>query len=878
MVRVAAVLLVTLIACGGTDSARPGPVRPSPRPTGPLSTAPSTSGRLPDAVAPRNASLWLTVDPRRAEYSGRVRYELELRAAVPAIWLHQRGLTITSAELVTGGRTLPLRQIAGHGDDLLGLAIDGAPVGPATAHLNLRFRGRMGDTAGFFRQRQGSDWYAFTDFEPIDARSAFPCFDEPRWKIPWKVSLQVPPGDGAFGNARELRALHMKGWKRVTMAETRPLPSYLVAVAVGPFDVVEAAKSPTPVRFLLQHGERDTAPVAVQAAPRILASLADYMGGPSPYDKIDLVSVPRLNGAMENPGLVTVSRTILQVRAGPVTSPFHEERRRLLLGVLAHELAHLWFGDLVTMSGWEDLWLNEGLATWASDWVVARHEPAKAGEILEVADPSDAALLDREPTPRRVREPIHAQKDLSEIFSPMTYRKGGGVISTFHALLGDEGMQRALRRYVAAHADGNVSARDLAAALSEAAGRDLQPAVESLIDQPGIPLVEAELECRAGAHPAVTLRQSRWAPVGRSRAGRWHLPVCVGHAGVAEPVCTVLDEERGRVELPVSACPAWIHPNPDGRGYYEWSLPPAQLAALVARTDLHQRDQVDIAESVDAAVRAGALELGAGLDALLALARRGDLEVIRRSAGLWDLVDRAVVDPPQRRALAARLATYSQVARSVGVELHGDDDSARRELRARLVPLVGRDGNDATLQRAAFDWLDAWLRDVKGTRTPTPPELPVLYALAPLAGGAPLFERLVRAGRGLPSVAVGGFRDPALVDRALAPVTAGDVPPPTAFELLGALVTDPIAQARALPVALATYAVLAGRISDIDRPTTAGIFAGVCRAPARPAIETTLRDTLGDPLPTIAGEVLRTIDDCIAFRAHHLPAATAYFK
>ena len=888
-------LIVCLLAAGCARADRAPTAPPAAAAAGreiaPASPDPAPAGRLGDRVVPRAARLELDLDPDRVEFTGRIELELDLRAPVSAIWLHARALEIRGAVLLrAGGAPLGLAVLEppASDPDLLGLAIGGR-LGPGRAVLRIDYRGRLGDMVGLFRQWFEGRWYAYSDLEPIDARAAFPCFDDPRFKIPWRVVLRVPRGLEALSNAPAVARRAEGDRQIVEFAPTRPLPSYLVAVAVGPFEVATATRSRggPPIRVIAPRGHVGRGSHALVAAAGLLTRAEEFMGGPAGWPKLDFIAVPRFGGAMENPGLITVSQDILLLDEG-LEGEARRDRIALLLGVLAHEIAHLWFGDLVTMEHWTELWLNEGLATWMSDWMVRAFD-REAGALVEIADKARAARLDREVggAARSVRQPIRADREAGGQFGPLTYRKGGAIIATVEALIGRGALRRALRRYVAAHADGTATTADLAAALSTEAGRDLAPVLASLLDQPGIPLVEAALVCEAGMPPRVRLRQEGYAPLGapaeaaaRRRERRWQLPVCVRAAGVAVPACTVMTGERAELPLPLplDTCPAWIHPNPDERGYYQYTLPPAGMTALAA-APLTARELAGLADNTGAILRSGHLPLGAGLDTLAALARRGDQVAVARTLPTWRLIARSLVPPDRRAALGRRLAPLAPLARRIGTTSAPGDGTVTRALRAELVPLVAREAGERSLQRAALARLEAWLDD-RLDAAPPRAEMEVLYQVAAPAGGARLFERLLAAGRGRATVALVGFRDPALVRRALAGVAAGERAAPDALLLLAGFLADPVAHPVALPVALDTFAELAARLPDQARPRAARLFEAVCRPEDRARVAAVLDAVYraGGELHPAAAAVLAGIDECVAFRDHHAAAAARLLR
>ena len=338
-------------------------------------TAAPPSFRLGDAVVPVRQTLDLTIIPAEDEFSGVADIDLDVRQPQAVLWLNAADLTIQSATVRLGGQTLEARPVAG-GEDFAGFAL-AQPVPAGKAALHIVYRGKINtrSSSGIFKNKVGDSWYAYTQFESIDARRAFPCFDEPGFKIPWQVTLHVPSELMALSNTpSEAETGEPRGMKAVRFAATRPLPSYLVAFAVGPFEAVNAGTAgPTriPMRIITPRGMADQAKYAAEVTPQILNVLENYFGTPYPYSKLDSIAVPLFFGAMENPGLITYAEG--DILSAPAKDTL--DRQRGYASDAAHEMAHSWFGDLVTTAWWDDIWLNEAFATWMASKALERWQP-----------------------------------------------------------------------------------------------------------------------------------------------------------------------------------------------------------------------------------------------------------------------------------------------------------------------------------------------------------------------------------------------------------------------------------------------------------------------------------------------------------------------
>ncbi|HEY0097081.1 MAG TPA: M1 family metallopeptidase, partial [Archangium sp.] len=536
-------------------------VAPRPTPTSPAL-------RLPAAVRPTGYTVELTLDPAAPVFQGVVEMDLEVKEAAEALWLHGRHLTVREATLTVKGRSEVLTQVKGKGD-FLGFVAAGR-LEPGAAHLRIVYEGQLSDreVLGAFRAQEGGDWYAYTQFEPLGARRVFPCFDEPGFKVPWQLTFHVPKGNVAVTNTpvatEEPRA---DGGTTYRFARTQPLPSYLIAFGVGPFDFLEAKPSGEKgvrTRIVTPKGRATEGTYAGKVTPEILGHLERYFGIAYPYEKLDVMAIPLFGGAMEHPGLVTFN-------SGLILSKEKEDtlnRQRGFYNVQTHELAHQWFGDLVTMAWWDDLWLNEAFATWATPRIIESAQPTWDAPIERVRGRSYALGADSLVTARRIRQPIESQDDVLNAFDGITYGKGASVLAMVEGWLGRDVFQRGVRRHLRAHAHGNATAKDFLDALSAEAGQDVSGVLGSFLDQGGAPLVTTRLDC-SGKVPVVRLAQSRFLPLGSSGDAKqeWKVPLCVryGSGKGMGRACTVLEGESAELALPeAKACPTWVLPNADG--------------------------------------------------------------------------------------------------------------------------------------------------------------------------------------------------------------------------------------------------------------------------------------------------------------------------
>ncbi len=383
--------------------------------------------------------------------------------------------------------------------------------------------------------------------------------------------------------------------KEVRFGETKPLPSYLVAFAVGPFDVVETGpvgKNRRPSRIIVPRGRAAEAAYAASITPKLIEMLEDYFGTPYPYEKLDQIVVPLTTawGAMENAGMIAYGDFLLSPKEQD-TELLHRQRAE----VMEHEMSHQWFGDLVTTAWWDDIWLNEAFASWLSSKLLNEWKPewnikADAARTLYVMR-SDSLT-----TARKIRQPIEAPGDIANAFDGITYGKGEAVIGMFENYMGPKEFQRAIRQYLSEHAWGNATSEDLLATLDKVSGQGVGAAFSTFLNQVGFPVVSVKVSCTDTAHASAAstarleLEQRRFLPVGSPGAtdAVWSVPVCAswGDSGGTHQQCSLLTKASDHFDLKDSTgCQAWFFADANAAGYYAASYD-AELAQKLIKNGL----------------------------------------------------------------------------------------------------------------------------------------------------------------------------------------------------------------------------------------------------------------------------------------------------
>ena len=704
--------ILLLSGCGGGGTAVAPTVAPAQQaPAARALPAPPSAPhlRLGRDVVPTHYALDLTVAPTADGFDGTVDIDVALAGTTTGIWLNAAEIQVKDASIAFGGKTSPLKVLTNpEGDEShLGLGADRL-VGPGPARLHIVYRGKLqtNETQGVFKQQSGDDWYVTTQFEEIDARRGFPCFDDPSFKTPWAMTLRVPKGLVATANGRVIDKTTEGDLDVVKFSETKPLPSYLVAFAVGPFEIVDGGKtqSGVPVRIFAFKGRSGEAAYAAESTRQILETLEGYYGIPYPFEKLDEVPIPKTVsfGAMENPGMVTYVEGLLLARKEDDTLA-HQKR---YASVCAHELAHQWFGDLVTLAWWNDTWLNESFANWMEVKVIEKWQPTWGAEVDRVSQKSRSLDGDTLTTARAVRQPIESEHDIANAFDNITYGKGSALLAMFESWIGEDTFRTGVAAYLKAHSYGNATAADFFAAISAAAGKDVAPVMSSFLDQAGEPLVTAQLTCQKGQKPVLALEQKRNLLPGEKSDGRmWQIPVCVRYgAGATDGrACTLLGERTGSLELD-GACPAWVLPDAGSYGYYRSALAGDGLRNLIAnQTRLTLAEQVGLAGNLGALVRNATVPAGDALAALPALAPAREHHLAAEAVSLLRQIRGRLLPTKDRPAFARYVQKlFGARAHALGFVPKTGETADDMELRQQIVTLVAIDGEDKKLQAEAM--------------------------------------------------------------------------------------------------------------------------------------------------------------------------------
>ncbi len=853
--------------------------------------------RLPDTAAPVSYRVNLNLDPAKNDFAGSISIRLNVKRAMSVLWLNANQIKVQNATLTAGGKSFPAKTLAG-GEDFLGFAFD-SPIPAGAAEMKIDYTGaiRHGASAGIFEMEDGGEKYLFTQFESTDARDAFPCFDEPAYKVPWQLTLHVPASDKAVSNTPVTSGDNGLGTGTATynFKETKPLPSYLVALGVGPFEFVEAGtagKNHAPVRIVTPKGKANEAKYAAEVTATILTRLEEYFGVPFPYEKSDQVAIPVTFGfgAMENAGMVTYAQTLILAKPESDTVA----RQRSYASVAAHELAHQWFGDLVTTEWWNDIWLNEAFATWMEQKLIAEWKPEWKTRVEDVDSKLGAEQEDSLISARKIRQEIVSKDDISNAFDGITYQKGAAVIGMFENSMGSADFQKGVQSYVKHYAFKNATAPEFLDSLSSG-HQNVTKAFSTFLNQAGVPLVSLALDCKNG--PTLHLEQQRYLPLGSkgSEPQVWSIPVCVrygtGTAGKSE--CTQMTQASLDWKLKTQSCPAWVEANDRGVGYYRVDYQGGLLGALT-QGDVEQR--LSAPERVDFMGNAQSLAENGKLSSKDALALVNTFHAdpernVAESALTLALEPRANLVPENLQPNYQRflLKNFQARAEQLGWTPKPGEPDDIRLLRPSLLRAVATWGGDQTLAKQAQELTAKWFDDHSVI---DPNMTGAVLATAGYYGDKALYDRFLAEFKKTKDRqvqrrilgALTSFRDKESIESGFAAIGSGEVPFIEAAQLLFA------GQGQASTRNLA-FQNMKAHFDDLaaKRPQGGGFDAGArfpavgqsfCDAQSKTELQTFFEPRISKFTggPRALAQILEGIDLCIATKAAQEASVVSFLQ
>ena len=662
------------------------------------------SAQLPATVRPLHYDLDLTLRPELERFSGIVSIRVRVSEPVTRIWMHGLGLNVRKvhAQSVGGediGGTFQQRDEYGAAEVVLASVL---PAGDATLVFDYDAPFTTRGIDGLAKLIEKADTYVASYMFPNLARRVFPSFDQPGFKTPFDVHVTTDRDLVVLANAPERVTRSLPGeLKRVSFATTEPLPTYLVAMNVGPFDLVDwrpiapsaIRKRPVPLRAIAGRGKGGQLGYALENTGPILSVLESYFDAPYPFAKLDLAVIPVVTGAMENAAAITYAENyfLFDERASQV-------RKRSYAYVHAHEMAHQWFGNLVTPAWWDDIWLNESFATWMGNRAIREWAPDRGFDRETLRMGLSVMDKDSRVGARPLRQPIRTSQDIAGRWNPLVYDKGSAVLGMFEGYVGAEAFRKGVRLHMSRTPYGTVTSGDFLKALEAGAGSpEIARAFGTFVDQPGVPELSVRWHCE-GKELMLDVRQRRYVPLGSriSAQSQWSLPMCIAYdtgKGRAKH-CSLLQQPQATLSVAVEQCPRWVMPNAGGSGYYRISMERDALLGLVDQIDrLEPGEALALEDSLAAQVNAGRLEVAGYLGAVSKFAAHPAWDVAVAPLPELSWITRYLVTGERREHMRKHIrALYEPALQRVGVRGNTSFDRARPDeaslLRDALIPFL----------------------------------------------------------------------------------------------------------------------------------------------------------------------------------------------
>ncbi len=644
--------------------------------------------RLPTAIQPTMQSIILRVDPAQTAYSGQVEIQLTIDATVERIGIHQLGLNMTAITLSEGDNARRLQ--AEEGDWEINWLSDGSPIEAGQYQLSIIFDGQHStDSLGMHRVTFEGNEYIFTHFETMHARRAMPLFDEPSFKIPYQLTIVTPEGHTVVGNTPVASQGVEDGWQRVEFMRSKPTPGYLIAYAVGPLDRVPLRGMSVAGFIYTPKGRADKVGFVQRETPKLVSALEDYFGTDYPYRKLDFLAVPEFAiGAMENPGLITFRTDYLMLGDEAEGST-----AEAALSTIAHEVAHMWFGDLVSIQWWNDMWLKEAFASWMDTKTLDRIYPQfEAGLKLPQAE---SLATDQQTTTMAIRRTVRSSRDVNADIR-LNYAKGSALLGMLEDYVGADVWQQGVRIYMKAHAWGNAAETDLWEAMSKASGIDIGAIASTYLNQPGFAILDIDADGNVG--------QKRYLTYGMQAPDfEWRIPLSIKYKqnGEVRRTSYLLEEKAGRIDVPEDA--DWVFPDAGANGYFRWQIDSRQFQALLDDVgELTNREKIALLDNSSALLMAGRQSVAEHMFVVDSLLKDNHPLVFLKALEQLKWVADRFVDPSNADSFARLVdEKLSDRFREVGPETRPGDSQTLIQMRPRLLRVLGEYGSDTNVRAAA---------------------------------------------------------------------------------------------------------------------------------------------------------------------------------
>lgn len=527
--------------------------------------------RLDPNVRPTFQAIELNLNANKTQYNGSVQIKLEVEQPTSTFRFHAVEMTFDRIELQSKTGIISVETQTGKEGIILASTKEELSSGSYTFTIDFN-KSYNTKARGLYRMENNGQGYLFTEFEPTDARKAFPCWDEPSYKIPFQLTINIPHDQVAITNTPIESEQTTDNLKTLLYTKTQPIPTYLLAIAAGQLESVPIKNLSVPGRIYTIKGQSHLAEIAAETTASILAEIEKYFGMPYPYKKLDMVAIPDYwSGAMENPGLVTYADNILLI-GSDANAPV--DQKRFLLAVTSHELAHMWFGDLVTMLWWDDLWLNESFATWLGDKIAHKLYPQYRLDLNPSLPVQPIFRRDALPSTRPIRKQVVSNADINEDLA-IAYAKGQKVLQMVEQWIGSEMFRSGVIKYLEKHKWGNATGDDLWNSLSEASGKDVKAVLSSFIEQSGFPLISlANLE-----NGKIEISQKRFLNYGVEAPDQtWIVPLRLKYSNGSQISEKTVLFDRVTKTIQLGENVKWILPDAGAYGYYRWIVPPEMFS------------------------------------------------------------------------------------------------------------------------------------------------------------------------------------------------------------------------------------------------------------------------------------------------------------